>query len=379
MPENSEIKLHFLDYWRVVRIRSGIILLAFLLVVITAAVTTYFMPKQFQSAVMMEIQPDTANMNVFRQGDPSSYPGMDPKFIATQFQIIQQKEILYSVIDEMGLAKIWSPGETLPREQAYYMLRGMLDMQEVRNTNLIQIIVKSGKPKEASDIANKIAEVYQDRRLDELNTNIIKSLAKLEDEVDKQQRKVDDAHEKVAKLRSENQIVDTAPDSLADPGSIDVGVVANITGDATKMESAVDTLRNQIEGIDKLNDEDLMRGLAQLNIPDVIVSARLQSYQAAIAERERLLSSGLARKHPEIAALDSQMTVFADQIKKQMSSIRGTLMANLRISEGNLKSIREQLRGSETNVETNKVKMSEYAEAKYQYICLLYTSPSPRD
>ncbi len=368
MSDNSEIKLHFLDYWRVIRVRSGIILLAFLLVVITASVTTYFMPKEYQSAVMMEIQPDTANMNVFRPGDPSSYTGSDPKFIATQFQIIQQKEILYPVIDEMELGKIWSPNDPIPRERLYFMLKNMLNMQEVRNTSLIQIIVSSGKPKEASDIANKIAEVYQRRRVDELNTVTIKSLAKLQDEVDKQQRKVDEAHELVAKLRSENHIIDTAPDSMADPGSIDVTTVGVITNDVTKLESAVDTLRNQIEGIDKLTDEDLMRGLAQLNIPDSIVSARLQSYQAAVAERERLLSSGLAKKHPEILALDSQMTVFSDQIKKQMSSIRGNLVANLRIAEGNLESLRKQLKGSETNVEANKVKMSEYAEAKYRYI-----------
>ena len=368
MPENSEIKLHFLDYWRVIRVRFGIILLAFLLVVITASVTTYFMPKQYQSAVMMEIQPDTANMNVFRPGDPSSYTGSDPKFIATQFQIIQQKEILYPVIDEMELAKAWSPNNPIPRERLYFMLKGMLNMQEVRNTSLIQIIVSSGKPKEASDIANKIAEVYQRRRVDELNTVTIKSLAKLQDEVDKQQKKVDDAHELVAKLRSENQIIDTAPDSTVDPGTIDVTTVASITGDVTKLESGVDTFRNQIEGIDKLTDDDLMRGLAQLNIPDTIVSARLQSYQAAVAERERLLSSGLGKKHPEIMALDSQMIVFNDQIKQQMSSIRGTLVANLRIAESNLGTLRKQLQGSQTNVESNKVKISEYAEAKYRYI-----------
>jgi capsular exopolysaccharide synthesis family protein len=369
MSENSEIKLHFLDYWRVIRVRSGIIFLAFLLVVITAAVTTYFMPKQYKSAVMMEIQPDTANMPVFSNGGPSGYtPNIDPKFIATQFQIIQQKEILYPVIDELQLGKAWSPNEPIPRERLYYMLRNTLEMQEVRNTNLIQIIASSGKPKEASEIANKIAEVYQQRRNEELATVTIKSLAKLQDEVDKQQRKVDEAHALVAKLRSENQIIDTAPDSMVDPMSIDVNVVQAVTADVTKMESAVDTLRNQIVGIDKLTDDDLMRGLAGLNIPDTIVAARLQSYQAATAEKERLLSSGLAKRHPEVQALDSQMAVYSDQIKQQMSSIRGTLVANLRIAEANLDAVRKQLKGSEANVELNKVKMSEYAEAKYRYI-----------
>ena len=368
MSDNSEIKLHFLDYWRVIRVRSGIVFLAFLLVVITASVTTYFMPKQYQSAVMMEIQPDTANMAVFRPGDPTAYNASDPKFIATQFQIIQQKEILYSVVDEMELAKNWYPNDPVPREQLFFRLRGMLNMQEVRNTSLIQIVVSSGNPREAADIANKIAEVYQRRRVDELNTITIKSLAKLQDEVDKQQQKADDAYVAMTRLRSENNIVDTAPDSMADPTTIEISTVQAVSTDVTTTQKEVATLKNLINGIDTLNDDDLMRGLAQLNIPDSIVTQRLQSYQAAIAEKERLLSSGLGRKHPEILALDSQMAVFNDQIRKQLSSIRGTLVANMRIAEGNLESSQKALQGSKDNVESNKVKMGEYAEAKYRYI-----------
>ena len=43
----QEAKLHFLDYWRVIRLRLPIIILAFLLVVVTAGVTTYFLPRQY--------------------------------------------------------------------------------------------------------------------------------------------------------------------------------------------------------------------------------------------------------------------------------------------------------------------------------------------
>ena len=37
----------FLDYWRVIRVRFGIVLLSFLLVVITAGITTYFQPRKY--------------------------------------------------------------------------------------------------------------------------------------------------------------------------------------------------------------------------------------------------------------------------------------------------------------------------------------------
>ena len=51
----QEAKLHFLDYWRVIRLRLPIIVLTFLLVVITAGITTYFLPRQYQSNVIIEV------------------------------------------------------------------------------------------------------------------------------------------------------------------------------------------------------------------------------------------------------------------------------------------------------------------------------------
>src|SRR5882757_10662439 len=101
--DSGELKLHFLDYWRVFRVRLPLIILVFLLVVITASVLTYLMPKQYASTVTMQIkQNDT--MQVFANG---SGMGMDPRFITTQFEIIQRKEILYPVIDSLGLDKKW--------------------------------------------------------------------------------------------------------------------------------------------------------------------------------------------------------------------------------------------------------------------------------
>ena len=60
MNESAEVKLHFLDYWRVIKLRMGLILLTFFLVMVTAGVTTYFMPKQYFSKVTMEVKQDNS-------------------------------------------------------------------------------------------------------------------------------------------------------------------------------------------------------------------------------------------------------------------------------------------------------------------------------
>ena len=159
MNDASEVKLHFLDYWRIIKARAGLIVLAFLLVMVTAGVTTYFLPRQYYSKVTMEVKPDKSGpIEVFGN---SMRAGHDATFIPTQFQILRKTEILYPVIEQLKLADTWSApgGKKLPRETVFLRLLGMLDPREVRNTGLIEIGVYSTDNQEAANIANTIAVV----------------------------------------------------------------------------------------------------------------------------------------------------------------------------------------------------------------------------
>src|SRR3954470_16736915 len=133
MAQPEEVKLHFLDYWRVIRVRWVLILLAFLLVVITAAVVTYFQPREYRSSAFIEVRSTAENPRIFTSGDPN-IPVHDPQLAPTVFQVIQRSGILYPVIDHLKLQDKWAAvGYRPPREQAYRILRGKLDVNEVRN------------------------------------------------------------------------------------------------------------------------------------------------------------------------------------------------------------------------------------------------------
>ena len=201
MAQTDEVKLHFLDYWRVIRVRWVLILLAFLLVLITAAVVTYFQPREFQSSVFIEVRSTAQNVRLFGGGDPNA-PVHDPQLAPTVYQIIQRTGILYPVIEDLKLQDKWAKDGNRPsREQAYNRLRSKLDVDEVRNTDLLQISVLSTDPQEAADIANKIVAVYQDKRVEEEKDVLNRAVASMNEEVAKQQKKVDDAAAEVARIR----------------------------------------------------------------------------------------------------------------------------------------------------------------------------------
>jgi len=364
----QEAKLHFLDYWRVIRLRLPIIILAFLLVVVTAGVTTYFLPRQYASNVIIEVEQNEQKIRIFTEGYQGAM-GMDPRFATTQFQIIQRKEMLYPVIEALQLVQRWSEefGVRTP-EQAYFKLRSMIDVREVRNTNLLQISVESTDPQEASDLANSIAQEYQRKRIEEQQKIIARSLATLEDEVSKQRTKVQQANEEMSRIRTELGITDLNPDSLEDPMQSQETVLQQQEGLVNEARIQASNLRSKYIEIEKLSGDELMRSLPTLEIQDQTITTILPQYQEISSELARLLQSGLGSRHPTILSLAAKKSTYEQQLSEQINSIRRTLAANLQITERSMTKMEEELEKARLEQREAKTRGSEYGRSKNAYI-----------
>jgi succinoglycan biosynthesis transport protein ExoP len=361
--DSGEVKLHFLDYWRVLRVRMPLIILVFLLVVITASVITYLMPRQYGSTVTMQLRQQGAVMQVFDQ--QPGMQGLDPRFLTTQFEIIQRKEMLYPVIESLNLMQRWSLNS---KEVAYFKLRNMLDMREIRNSELIQITVYSTDAKEAAEIANAIAEEYQRRRIAEQQEWVTKSLSTLQSEVDRQKAKVAELKELVTKIRTEKGIVDLNPDSMEDGISLQGAAVQSIDQQVNSEELRVAALRAKYQQVSQMTDEQIMNSLATLEIVDPIIQQVLPLFKDASSEEARLLNSGLGPNHPTVKSLRAKKAVMENQLADQTKALRRTLEVNLRIAEEGLKNLQEKLAGSKSEQQTAKTESAEYYEAKNEYI-----------
>lgn len=364
--DSGELKLHFLDYWRVIRVRWPLIVLVFLLVVITAAVLTHLMPKQYQSTVTMQLKQNDTYLQVF---DKSGETGVNPRFITTQFEIIQRKEMLYPVIDALGLEQRWREAYGISsKEQCYFKLRSMIDVREIRNTELIQISVMSTDRQEAAEIANRIAEEYQRKRIDEQQQWVSRSLAQLQDEVAKQRRKVDELRAEAQRIRIENNIQDLNPDNVEDPNFAANQVLLSVENQVSQERLRVSALRAKYEAVSQLTDDQIMRSLTTLEIQDPTISQVLPQYQEAASEEARLLSGGLGVNHPTVRSLRAKKEVMGNQLASQIKSLRSSLEANLKIAEDSLKSLEERLRESQQDQQGAKTRAASYYEAKNNYI-----------
>ncbi len=368
MAQTDEVKLHFLDYWRVIRVHWVLILLAFLLVLITAAVVTYFQPREFLSSVFIEVRSTAENPRIFGTGDPN-IPIHDPQLAPTVFQVIQRTGILYPVIEELKLQDKWTRDGLRPtREQAYAMLRRKLDVDEVRNTDLLQISVYDTNSQEAADIANKIVAVYQDVRVEEEKDILNRAVATMTEEVTKQQKKVDEAASEVARIRDEEGIVDLNPEGTEDTQAPVNTIVVKQEGEVNDAEAKIAALSSKLEQIEKLKGDDLMRMLSTLDIQDPTIQKILPNYQEAVAQVALQLNSGLGENHPKVKALRATMEVYTKQLEEQVSSIRGALEKNLKTAQATRDQLTKRLDVINAKQLASKNLSATYTRAKNAYI-----------
>src|SRR5664280_1674132 len=130
-----ETKLHFLDYWRIIRIRKTVILAVFLLVVITATLVTFILPESFSSTARIKIERDQSDIS--GMAERGGLAGYDPYFIQTEFELMTSEAILGKVIEDLDLNKEWGKkyanGERLKTPETIALLKQRIDLRPVRN------------------------------------------------------------------------------------------------------------------------------------------------------------------------------------------------------------------------------------------------------
>jgi capsular polysaccharide biosynthesis protein len=136
----------------------------FALVLGSSILLAFLAPEQYASTARIKVQRTATDIT------PQSYQryvvgSYDPYFIQSQFELIQSESVLGRVARKLNLAESWgkrSAGDALREVETIALLRGRVDLRPVRNTDLIEVSVYSKSAREASSIANALAETYRD-------------------------------------------------------------------------------------------------------------------------------------------------------------------------------------------------------------------------
>jgi hypothetical protein len=122
---------------------------------------------------------------------------MTPQFFATQFEVIRSQATLAMVAEKLNLAKLWNTSV----EDAIVKLTSIVDVQNIRGTDLIAINVMHTGPEDARDIAREVYEAFKARRLQGDKEMANKYLGELEKALQNQSDMVEKKTQELARKK----------------------------------------------------------------------------------------------------------------------------------------------------------------------------------
>ena len=331
---NQEFKLHALDYWQVLRNRYGVILLVFCLVFLTATVITYLMPKEYLGRSTVEINKQSKGKIGQANVEYEPYH----TFMQTQFALIESKENLDLVIDELGLVSAWGLHSG---QEAYNRLVRKLKTRDRKGTDLVDIEVYDPDPELAAKLANHIAESYKNRREMIDRERRKKNVRELEMQAHKQDRLLAEARAEMSRLREANHIVDTGlrPGGDNPDGGGTGEIVRSSKMRLHEVKREIATLGTTIERLTALHPDELIGTAVQLGVDSPTLISRYPEYQSALIQRERLLKSGLGPAHPRVIETDGVVSLPEGLLEDAVVSAKQAMRTQLSLKQAELENM----------------------------------------
>jgi len=359
----ADSKLHFLDYWRIIRLRKAIILTVFFLVVATVAVVTYFLTPMYSGTAGMKVDKDTPDVTAF-MGFGMQQQQFDAYFFNTEFEVLKSRAILERVIKELKLDEVFARRlkvPELPVQDAYDLLARNVEVKQRKNTSIIEITAFDPDRDLARKIADEVSSVYEKYREGLRAKRMTRGLTTLSNQLEQLDAKVQVATELVDKQREASGLSDIASES---PAFVNLSIQTMQRLDAAKTE-----LRTQVSGMEQLvakirsKSGNELRDFLASAAPTSELTSLLGSFNQGEQRRITLLSE-VGPAHPDVKRIESLLAKINEQLDQQVAGITASLETQL---DAKLKQIADiERQAEETNAKTvaDSRRAAPYAKAK---------------
>jgi len=364
-PAPPEAKLHFLDYWRVIRIRKAIIITVFLITAIIATAVTFILPESYASTCRIKVENDFNDISSGNTIAASMAP-YDPYFIQTTFEIMQSQLVLSNVISKLNLNVEWGQkyfnGETLKSTETMEILKGRMSLAPVRNTKLISITVYSDDAKEAAQLANAIAEAYRTYRMESRQDNTTRGLKVLTDQYLDESNQIQSAQQQIEKLRSDLGI---SIDQAGAPGytsSLTTEQLQALNNQMIEGQRAYKELAVQLEQLQSL-DKTRLRDV----LPDISNDSELNSLLGKLHEAQQQIARlkiDYGADNLNVTRVQTLIDTLNQQIDARVSGILSGMQSQVSSKKAALDAITQSVEDAKARDMNESAKFQPYYDAK---------------
>ena len=181
----------------------GFVLASTLILGLLKAVLVFQQPNLYQSTARILVETQSPRVVQFQEVERAS--SYDRFFLQTEYKVIGSKAVMSRVIEELNLAS-FPPFSRV--KDPVPLLTGMVSVDPVRGTKLVDISCASTKPELAARIANAVADAYLKINLERRRELTVGGAHWLQDEVQKMEERVRTAQLKLLEFREAHNTVD---------------------------------------------------------------------------------------------------------------------------------------------------------------------------
>lgn len=361
----TETKLHFLDYWRVIRIRKAIIITVFLITAIIATAVTFVLPESYSSTARIKVENDINDITPMN-GTPTYMP-FDPYFIQTTFEIMQSQLVLSNVIANLHLNEEWGKkynnGETLKTTETMEILKQSMQLAPVKNTKLIAITVYSDDKNEAANIANAIAKAYRDYRFESREALTTNGVAALEVQLEQQENDIKTNQDYVEQLRQELHITDTDPQSFTPTPTINETQLQLISQQMIEGEKLYSEQLMQLQELQAITNKDKLADVLPQMVTDSSLNDLLGRWQEA-RQKFVTLTNDYALTSIDVQRVQSLLNELNHEIDDRVVGVMAGLESKVNSTKAMLDTLTNQVATARERDQEEAKKDQPYYDAK---------------
>ncbi|HZP61226.1 MAG TPA: polysaccharide biosynthesis tyrosine autokinase [Opitutaceae bacterium] len=330
------------DFFRILRLRLGLIFLIFALVVVTAVAVTALLPRWWLATTKIRVEKPESEVKLFQAQTNSYY---DPYFLQDQFKILQSEKILYPVINHLGLAEklgrsLGATGPLTTTDTFNYLLRYMLRVESQRSSSIIEINVYARDARLAADIANEIAWVYADDRIALATSEQREGLEKLKTELTEQEKTVSQQRDTVEKLRHDLGI--SGVDLQSHYSDMEIETLRQMQNSLIALSVDAIGRKTRWEQFKAIPFEQRLNLVNSELIQDQNIQNLLQAYLTA-DQKVTQLKARLGEAHPDLIAAVANRAKIRDQLESLLNGYEKSLQISFEEAEARVTELKQQL------------------------------------
>ncbi len=371
-PEPEGETLDLVEYWRSITKRKWSILgLVALVALITTLIVFSLKPLYRATATVMIEQSKSKVVSI--EEVYNSMGGGNREYYQTQVEIIKSRELARKVVERLKLTthpeydprqatndgmKAWLPmnwfksNEPMTEEQVQKnVIRGFingLQVQPVRNSQLVQISFTANDKELAALVPNTLADVFIENDLESKVKMTQKASAWLTGQMGELRAKLEGSERSLQDYRERERIVDVKGVALSGAAKALEEATSGLVSARTKRAEA-ESLFNQVQAA--------RQGKSAINvdsIPAVLRHPTVQRMKEIEAEAEKKLAEASKRygpEHPKMVQASSELNSARDNTKRQMETVMSGVAKEYEIARANEQAIANALGQSKSEIQ----------------------------